>query len=143
MKQEGKLLWIVRISWPLLGGIWGALLGLGGLLQLPQNADSFGTVFAQGFFIIAACIGLLAGGACGVLVGGLTEKLLLRLGVRAASAVCVATVVNAIVIWQLAGLIQNKYPGFRPPVEKSDGASPTSSKTRQVTQPLGGRQSAR
>jgi len=139
MKQEGKFCWLVRISWPLLGGIWGALLGFGGLLQLPHNADSFGTIFAQGFFIIAACIALLAGCACGVLVGGLTEKLLLRLGVRATSAVCAATVVNAIVIWQLAGFIQNKYPGFRPPVEKSPSASPTSSRIREITQPLGGK----
>ena len=82
MKQEGKFWWVVRISWPLLGGIWGALLGFEGLLQLPYNADSFGTIFAQGVFIIAACIGLLTGCACGGLVGGLPENLLLRLGVK-------------------------------------------------------------
>lgn len=113
MNSDGKYLTIVRISWPLLGGIWGTTLGLGGLLRLPHNADSFGTIFAQGFYVSAAFIGLLAGCSCGAIVGGLTEKLLRRLGVSAAGAVLVATVVNAIFLWQVVGNIQNKYPGLR------------------------------
>lgn len=124
MKLEEKFLWAVRVSWPVLGGIWGAVLGFGGLLRLPHTADSFGTVFAQGFFIFAACIGLLAGCACGAVVGGLTEKLLLNFRVRAVSAACVATAVTVFVLWQISGFIQNKYPGFRPPVEKAHEASP-------------------
>ncbi|MEI6208646.1 MAG: hypothetical protein WCP20_17860 [Desulfuromonadales bacterium] len=139
MKSESLLLWAVRISWPLLGGVWGAVAGFGGYHGLADNADSFGTMFAQGFFITTAIIGLFAGAACGVLVGGLTEKLLRYLGVWASCAVCVATVVNALVIWQLIGIVQTKYPGFRSPVTKphagargkGQGAKPKESSTHK------------
>jgi len=123
MNPESKFLWAVRISWPLLGGAWGAVVGFGGYHGLAHNADSFGTMIAQGFFITTAIIGLIAGILCGVLVGGLTEKLLRYLGVWIVCAVCVATVVNALVIWQLIGIFQTKYPGFRPPVTKSHSAT--------------------
>jgi hypothetical protein len=118
MNQESKLLWVVRVSWPLFGGVWGATLGIGGLFQLPHNADSFGSMFAQGFFISTALIGLCAGIACGLLVGGLTEKLVRSLGIGAGATVCVATVVNALVVWQLVGAIQAQYPGLRSPAVK-------------------------
>ena len=123
MKTDRLLVWAVRISWPLLGGIWGAMAGFGGYHWITKNADSFGTMFAHGFFIATAIIGLFAGIACGVLVGGLTEKLLRYLGVRTAYALCVATVANTLVIWQLIGMVQTKYPGFRPHVNKSDAAT--------------------
>ncbi|MSN25510.1 MAG: hypothetical protein GJV46_06515 [Geobacter sp.] len=114
MNHEAKILSAIRISWPLLGGTWVAVLGMGGFLRLPQNADSFGTMIMQVFFISVVVFGVLAGGAIGVLVGGLTEKLLLRLGIRDASAVCVASVVNVLVIWQLVGIVQTSYPVFGP-----------------------------
>jgi hypothetical protein len=128
--NENKLLWVVRFSWPLLGGIWGALLGSVGMFQLPRNADSFGTLLAQGFFVFAGCVGFAGGCACGMCVGGLTEKMLQRLGVRAAAAVCVATIVNAVVLWQLAGFIQARYPGFRFPTEKTYVGPPTGKRSR-------------
>jgi hypothetical protein len=118
MKPDSIFLWAVRISWPLLGGAWGALAGFGGYHRLANNADSFGTMIAQGFFIGTAIIGLIAGMACGMLVGGLTEKLLTSLGVWAVCAVCVATLVNALVIWQLVGILHMKYPGFHPSATK-------------------------
>ena len=115
MKYESMVLWIVRISWPFLGGIWGAMTGFGGYHRLTDNADSFGTFFANGFFIATAIISAAAGITCGVLVGGLTEKMLRSLGMRGAWAVCMATIVNALVLWQLVGIVLTKYPGFRPP----------------------------
>lgn len=133
MNSESLLLWVVRISWPFLGGLWGAMAGFGGYHRLTNNTDSFGTIFAQGFFITTAIIGLFAGITCGVLIGGLTEKLFRYLGVRATCAVCVATVVNTLVIWQLIGIVQTKYPGFRPPVTKSNAAAkPKESSTHKL-----------
>ena len=129
MKPEGMFLWAVRISWPLLGGAWGAVAGFGGIHRLTHNADSFGSFIAHGFFITTAIIGLFAGMACGVLVGGLTEKLLRCLGVWGACAVCVATVVNALTLWLLVGILQSKYPGFRPPVTKLPVTPPIGSST--------------
>jgi hypothetical protein len=123
MNTEGKFLWVVRISWLLLGGAWGAVAGFGGYHRLAHNADSFGMFFAQGFFITTAIIGLFTGITCGLLVGGLTEKLLRYLGIWTACAVCAATAVNALVIWQLVGIVQSKYPGLRPPVTKSNAAA--------------------
>lgn len=114
MSIKSKILWAVRISWPLLGGAWGAALGFSGVHHLADNADSFGTMIAQSVFIITAVIGLLAGSVCGALFGGLTEKLLLRFGVRVASAVCVASVVNVLLLWLLVGIVQTKVPAFRP-----------------------------
>lgn len=123
MKPGSMLLWAVRISWPLLGGVWGAVAGFGGYNGLANNADSFGTLFAQGFFITTAIIGLFAGITCGVLVGGVTERLLRYLGAWPLFALCVATAVNALVIWQLVGVVQTKFPGFRPPAAKPDAAT--------------------
>ncbi|MDP2784117.1 MAG: hypothetical protein Q8O38_05920 [Sulfurimicrobium sp.] len=115
MKHGNPFWWAVRISWPLLGGAWGAWLGFGGYLQLPQNADSFATVFALVFFSFFAWVGLFAGMASGALIGGLVERLLRRFGAGIAGAVCVATLVNVLVLWQIAGFVQSKYPGLRPP----------------------------
>ncbi|AGX88471.1 hypothetical protein Cenrod_2413 [Candidatus Symbiobacter mobilis CR] len=125
MKNGNHFWWAVRISWPLLGGVWGAWLGFGGYLRLPQNADSFGTVFALGFFSFFAWVGLFAGIASGALIGGLVERLLRRFGAGIASAVGVATLVNALVLWQIAGVVQAKYPGLRPPAAKPPVSSTT------------------
>jgi hypothetical protein len=124
MKIGTLFLWAARISWPLLGGIWGSLAGFGGYLQLAQNADSFASMFAHGFFIGTAVIGLIGGMACGGLVGGVTEKLLRHLGMRSILAVCVATIFNAVFLWQLIGILHVKFPGFRPPVQPRTASSP-------------------
>jgi hypothetical protein len=118
MKLKHLFLWAVRISWPLLGGVWGAWLGFGGYLLLPKNADSFGTVFALGFFSFFAWIGLFTGMAAGALIGGSAERLLRRFGAGIAGALSVATLVNALVLWQIAGLVQTKFPGLRGPAAK-------------------------
>jgi hypothetical protein len=124
--KQGNYGWrVIRISWPLLGGVWGAWVGFGGYLRLPHNADSLATVFAFGFFSAFAWAGLLAGMASGALIGGSVEGLLRRLGVGVAGAVCVATLANALVLWQIAGFVQAKYPGLRPPAAVRAVTSPT------------------
>ncbi|MDP2826730.1 MAG: hypothetical protein Q8O52_29085 [Sulfuritalea sp.] len=125
MKHGNPFWWAVRISWPLLGGAWGAWLGFGGYLQLPQNADSFATVFALVFFSFFAWVGFFAGMASGALIGGLLETLLRRLGAGIAGAASVATLLNALVIWQIAGFVQAKYPGLRTPAAERSASSTT------------------
>ena len=120
MKDGNPYWWAVRVSWPLLGGAWGAWLGFGGYLRLPQNADSFGTVIALVFFSFFAWVGLFAGMASGALIGGLAETLLRRLGAGIAGAVIVATLLNALVLWRIAGVIEERYPGLR----SADAAKP-------------------
>ena len=125
MKHAPRLWWAVRISWPLLGGAWGAWLGFGGYLRLPHNADSFAAAFALGFFSFFGWVGLFAGMASGALIGGLVEKLLQRFGAGIASAISVATLVNALVLWQIVGYIQVQFPGLRPPDAKPAVSAPT------------------
>lgn len=125
MKYEYHFVWAVRITWPLLGGLWGAWLGFGGYLRLPQNADCFANVFALSYFSFFAWIGILAGMASGALIGGLVERLLRRFGAGIAGAVSVATLVNALVLWHIVGLAQAKYPGLRPPDVKPSVSSTT------------------
>jgi hypothetical protein len=113
MKRDGLLRRVLRISWPLLGGAWGAWLGFGGYLAISHNADSFGSVLALGFFAVFALVGLAAGAACGALIGGLVDAVMLRSGVGTAGAVITATLVNALALWQIADLVQARYPGLR------------------------------
>lgn len=82
---------------------------------MPPNADSFATFFAVGFFGFFAWIGLFAGMALGALIGGLMEKLLLRLGTGMAIALGVATLANAMALWQIVDFVHFKYPGLRAP----------------------------
>jgi len=113
------------MSGPLLGGLCGAWLGFGGYLRLPQNADSFASVFAIVFFSFFAWAGLFAGMASGALIGGCVEWLLRRFGAGTAGAVSVATLVNALVIWQIVVFAQAKYPGLRhPDVKPSVSSTP-------------------
>ena len=123
MKLANTSRWAVRMSWPLLGGLWGAWLGFGGYLRLPQNADSFGSMLALGAFGVFAWVGLVAGMASGALIGGLSERLLRRVGVGITAALVVATLVNALVLWQVVALVQSKYPGLRPPAAKPPASS--------------------
>jgi predicted lipid-binding transport protein (Tim44 family) len=125
MKHGNHFWWTIRVTWPLLGGVWGTWLGFGSYLRLPQNADSFATVFALGFFSFFAWVGLFAGMASGALTGGLVERLLRRFGAGIAGAMIVATLVNALVLWQIAGLVQTKFPGLRYPIAKPPAYSTT------------------
>jgi len=122
--KDGNAFWrAVRISWPVLGGAWGAWIGFGGYLGVAPNADSFAMVFAMGFYGVFAVVGLLAGIAIGGLTGGLVEWLLRRVGVGIAGALIVATVVNALVLWQIAGFVQARYPGLNAPAGKPSMSS--------------------
>jgi len=117
--KGGNAFWrAVRISWPVLGGAWGAWIGFGGYLGIAPNADSVAMVFVLGFYCVFALAGLLAGIALGGLTGGVVEWLLRRVGVGIAGALIVATVVNALVLWQVAGIVQAKYPGLKAPGAK-------------------------
>ncbi|RFC37054.1 MAG: hypothetical protein DID92_2727743362 [Candidatus Nitrotoga sp. SPKER] len=113
MKGQKPYGWYVRVSWPLLGGMWGAWLGFGSYFHLPHNANSFGTFFASGFFIFFAGVGLVAGAALGALIGGLAEWLLRRSGAGIVAALSVATLVNMLTLWQISDFVQAKYPGLR------------------------------
>jgi hypothetical protein len=113
MKSADPLWRAIRISWPLLGGAWGVWLGFGGYLALAPNADSFGSVLALGYFAVFALVGLVTGAASGALIGGLVDAVMRRSGVGLAGAVITATLVNALAIWQLADLVQTRYPGLR------------------------------
>lgn len=117
--KGGNAFWrAVRISWPVLGGAWGAWIGFGGYLGIAPNADSVAMVFVLGFYCVFALAGLLAGIGIGGLTGGLVEWLLRRVGMGIAAALIVATVVNALVLWQVAGFVQSKYPGLKAPGAK-------------------------
>ena len=118
MKRGRTLLWIARSSWALFGGIWGARIGFAGALALPYNADSFASFLATGLFGFYAIVGFGLGMGAGVLVGALTEWLLRSVGVANPSAVSVATLVSALALWVLGGIVQAKYPGLRPPTSK-------------------------
>jgi hypothetical protein len=117
--------WAIRISWPLLGGVWGTWLGLGGYLGLPHNADSFAMFFAFGFFTIFSLVGLFSGMALGALIGGLIQRLLRLFGTGIAGAVSIATLLNALVLWQIVGLVQEKFPGLRPPAASTPVSTST------------------
>lgn len=117
--KGGNAFWrAVRISWPVLGGAWGAWIGFGGYLGIAPNADSVAMLFVLGFYCVFALAGLLAGIGIGGLTGGLVEWLLRRVGMGIAAALIVATVVNALVLWQVAGFVQSKYPGLKAPGAK-------------------------
>jgi hypothetical protein len=122
--KDGNAFWrAIRTSWPVLGGLWGAWIGFGGYLGVAPNADSFAMVFAMGFYGVFAVAGLLAGIALGGLTGGLIEWLLRRVGVGIPGALIVATVVNTLVLWQVAGFVQAKYPGLNAPAAKPSASS--------------------
>ncbi len=113
----------LRISWPVLGGVWGAWLGFGGYARIPSNPDSFGSMLALWFFVFFAVIGLLAGAVAGALIGGAVEALVRRCGAGIAAAMLVATVLNALALWQISGFVQAKYPGLRSQAAEASGGA--------------------
>lgn len=113
MTSGKRSCWAVRISWAVLGGALGAWLGFGGYLGLAHNADSFASMLALGFFGFFGWFGLFAGAACAALIGGSCEWLLRRLGVGKGVALGAATLVNALALWQIVGLVESNYPGLQ------------------------------
>jgi predicted lipid-binding transport protein (Tim44 family) len=122
----------VRISWALLGGAIGVWLGYGGYPRLTHNADSFASFFALGFLGFFAWAGLFAGMACGVLIGGLSEWTLRRLGAGVAVAFGVATLVNAVALCQIVGVVEAKFPGLRAAPAQRPAAAPAKPRFRGV-----------
>lgn len=113
MTSDHTFVRIIRLSWPVLGGTWGAWLGFGGYLRLPHNGDSFAMLFALGYFILFACVGLAIGSVLGAAVGGVVERFLRQIGVPIAGALCVATAVTVLVLWQVAAMVQTTFPGLK------------------------------
>ncbi len=129
MLSRGKpLTGLVRSSWPLLGAACGGWWGLRGLQALPHNADSFATLLAGGVFGLLAWVGLCAGFAIGALAGGASEWLLRRGGLGQASALGLATLLNALLLWQLVSLLHAQFPGLRAPAaQRATATMPQSS----------------
>ena len=134
MTNRQRVCFAVRISWAVLGGALGAWQGFGGYLGLAHSADSFASMLALGFFGFFGWVGLFVGAACGALIGGLCEWLLLRLGAGVAAALGAATLVNAVALWQIVGLGASNYPGLR----AETGAKPQRAATERVRPPTSG-----
>jgi len=113
MRRENPYWWFVRILWPLLGGAWGAWLGFRGYFGISFNADTLAPIFVAGFYVFFTLIGLLAGAASAALIGGSVESLLRRFGAGIVASLSVATLINALALWQLGDFVQAKYPGLR------------------------------
>ena len=112
----------IRIGWMLVGGLMGASIGVGAYRSLPPNADGLGTMFAQGFFLWSAVIGLVAGMALGALIGRAAEALLRRVGSTAPVALGLATVVSVIMLAQIRGRVLARYPGLHQRADASQRA---------------------
>lgn len=124
MIDKKALTRVARVSWLVVGGVWGAWVGLAGIRTLPQNHDSFGTLFAQSLYFVFAAAGLCAGALCGLLIGVAVEKLLRLLRVSAAGALGGATLVTVVALWQIAALVQLRFPGLRPLLAKPTVSEP-------------------
>jgi hypothetical protein len=119
----------LRIIWMSLGGIIGGSIGFGGYRSLPQNADSFGTMLAQGFFLWYAVVGLMAGTALGGLIGSAAYALLRRLGAKPPVALGLATAVTVMLLVQTTSLVLSRYPGLHRPANAAQPTGPS----RRVT----------
>ncbi len=107
--------WFTRILWPLAGGAWGAWVGFQGISRhfvTEVNRDSFALIFVLGFFALFAVVGFFVGAVSAVTVGGCIEWLLRRIGIGIVAAIGVASLVNALTLWQMTELLQSKYHGL-------------------------------
>lgn len=102
----------LRVGWLFGGGVWGGWVG-GGASRLPDNADSFGTLFAYGFVFFAAVVGVFIGLALAAAIGRTIEKILRRLGTPVAAALLVATLATGLALWRIAGWVPIAVPGIR------------------------------
>jgi hypothetical protein len=125
---------IVRKCWPLFGGAWCAWLVVQRLLGVSINGDTFGGVAYWIFGLFFAIIFFLAGAAVAALLGRMVEWLMRRAGAGVAAAVVVATLANALAIWQIGAFVQVTTPGLRAPVTvkpKLEGSSGEPSRASQ------------
>jgi hypothetical protein len=115
---------VVRGSMMLCGGLVGAWTGGGGALHLPHNADGFGTLLAQGFFLGFALIGLTIGAVAGALIVTAVDATLRRLGVATSIAAGTAVVLTILTLWLIHGATLARYPGLRAETRTSEGWRP-------------------
>lgn len=77
-----------------------------------------------------AGVGLFAGAASAMAIGGSIQWLLRRIGIGFIAAISVATLVNVLTPWLITDFLQTKYPGLRagraekPPATRLQGRSP-------------------
>ena len=129
MKASMPYARLTRVLWSVLAGAWGAWVGFQGLFsQLPHlNADSAAPLFVWMTFGLFGLIGLFVGALLGGLIGRCADGLLRRLGAGIGAALVMASLLTAVVIWQVTGFVQHRYPGLRAPTVRQD--------TRTVTPP--------
>lgn len=115
MKRASPYWWFARVLWPLLGSAWVAwALFRGPYHALDHiNRDTLAPLAVWVFFAFFTGVGLLAGAATATVIGGSIEWLLRRIGAGVVAAVCVATLVNVLALWQITDFLQTKYPGLR------------------------------
>jgi len=108
---------LTRVLWPVLAGAWGAWVGFQGLFsQLPHmNADSAAPLFVWMTFGLFGLVGLCIGALLGAVIGRCADSLLQRLGAGTGAALVLASLLTALVIWQVTGFVQHRYPGLRAP----------------------------
>jgi len=137
MKASMPYARLTRVLWSVLAGAWGAWVGFQGLFsQLPHlNADSAAPLFVWMTFGLFGLIGLFVGALLGGLIGRCADGLLRRLGAGIGAALVMASLLTAVVIWQVTGFVQHRYPGLRAPTVTQD--------TPAVTPPKGPSDAAR
>ena len=118
---------LTRVLWSVLGGAWGAWVGFQGLFsQLPHlNADSAAPLFVWMTFGLFGLIGLFVGALLGGLTGRCADWLLRRLGAGNGAALVVASLLTGLVVWQVTGFVQHRYPGLRAPTLTQDARAVT------------------
>ncbi len=102
----------MKIFFAFLSALWGSWVGFGGYLNLKSNSDAFAKLFALGYYIVFAGIGLVAGLLVALSIWLLIETFSRR--IKAPPVLCplIAGALNCLVIWQITNLIYNRYPGL-------------------------------
>lgn len=104
---------LLRTCWPLFAGAWSGWLVVRRLLEMHWNGDSFGSAAYLMFGLCFAFIFFMVGAAIAVLLGRLVESLMRRSGAGVAVAVIVATLLNALAIWQIGNYVQSQVPALQ------------------------------
>ncbi len=125
MKSDPLIWRMVRTSWPLCGGAWGAWLVLRPLRGVSINGDSMAGVGVWIFGVFFIFIFFMVGAAIAALVGHLVHWLMRRGGVGVASAVTVATLASALAVWQAGELVLAQSAGLRGPGATKSRPPPT------------------
>ena len=114
-RPQFSTVWVIRCCWPLLGGVWGGLLGYGGYTHLHENHDTAAWFLAGFLFVGLALMGAAIGIAVASAIGSATEFILRKLRLGAVIALLGATAASIAACWTISEAIQAKYPGIRMP----------------------------